>query len=371
MNSIGLYIHIPFCKDRKCPYCDFYSIPYDDDKAELYTAAMLRAFKAQPFGSLPVDTVYFGGGTPSLMDDRLIAMLDGIRADFLLGENAEITLEANPGSVRKPLLRKLRESGFNRISFGVQSGIDPELVCLGRTHTAKQAEEAVLAAAEAGFGHISADLMLGTPGQTAESLSRSIRLLTRLPLDHISAYLLKIEEGTPFQKHNIAASCPDEDSAADLYLACVEALKAAGFRQYEVSNFARAGAESKHNLKYWRCEQYLGLGPSAHSYLNGNRFFLPRDLERFLAAENVFDLCVDDGEGGGFEEYVMLRLRLTEGLHLEECAARYGKQPVANLLRRAEELERQGLLNARSNVIYLTPRGFLLLGAVTARLLLD
>ena len=371
MNGIGLYIHIPFCKDRKCPYCDFYSIPYDDDTADRYTAALLRAFRGQPFGLLPVNTVYFGGGTPSLMDERLIAMLDEIRSAFILDENAEITLEANPGSVRIPLLRRLRESGFNRISFGVQSGINPELVSLGRVHTFKHAEEAVLAAAEAGFGHISADLMLGTPGQTTESLYRSVSLLTELPLDHISAYLLKIEEGTLFQKHNMAASCPDEDSAAGLYLACVEALEAAKFRQYEVSNFAKAGAESKHNLKYWRCEPYLGFGPSAHSYLDGNRFFLPRDLERFLAGEDVFDLFVDDGEGGGFEEYVMLRLRLTEGLNLEECAVRYGKQSVDFLLERAKDLERHGLLNKCGDVISLMPRGFLLLGAVTTRLLLD
>lgn len=363
-SQIGLYIHVPFCL-RKCPYCDFYSVPIDGETADAYTEAVLRAIRhSEPRA---VESIYFGGGTPPLLGTkRLAAIIEEAARRFDIARDAEITLEANPAAELD--LPAYRGMGFNRISFGVQSAVDSELQSLGRLHTAAEAAQAVNAAAAAGFANISADLMLAIPGQTEESLRESVRFLAELPVSHISAYLLKIEEGTAFFENGTGLPCPDEDETARLYLECVGLLESSGFRQYEISNFAKSGAESRHNLNYWRCGEYLGLGPAAHSHLGGERFFFPRELQAFINAENPLDTAVPDGAGGGLEEYAMLRLRLSEGLNLRTCAEKFGAD-TSVIAQKARALERNNLLAARGEVIALTPRGFLLSNAVTAELL--
>lgn len=368
-EQIGLYIHIPFCV-RKCPYCDFYSTPFAEAPADAYTGAVCRALAQSPAAGAPVDTVYFGGGTPALTGARrLEEMLNAVRRAFAVAPDAEITLEANPGAVSAADLQALRACGFTRISFGVQSMHDAELAALGRIHSASQAREAILAAAQAGFVHISADVMLGIPGQTRESLSQTLDALASLPVGHASAYLLKIEDGTPFARDGTAGRCPGEDAAARLYLDCAARLGRHGFAQYEISNFAKPGAWSRHNLKYWRLEPYLGVGPAAHSFFGGERFHFPRDLHAFTAAANPFALAESDGAGGDFAEYAMLRLRLTEGLDLAAARDAYGIEPHT-ILQKAKPLQGRGLLQTDGLTISLTPEGFLLSNAVIGTLLL-
>lgn len=302
-DSKGLYIHIPFCR-RKCLYCDFYSVVPEDGAAQRYREAVVRNIRHYG-GSF--DTVYFGGGTPILLADELGEMLRA--AD--ISEDAEITAECNPCEMDMRTLSTLREAGINRISVGVQSFRDAELSALGRRHDAETAVRAIENAAAAGFRDISLDLMLGIPQQTAQSLDETLRIAAGLPVTHISAYMLKIEESTPFGQNT--PLLPDEDETADMYLQTVQRLSQSGLSQYEISNFARDGCSCRHNLKYWRREEYLGIGPAAHSFIDGRRYAVARDLNGFLSsavqAELVTDGCPDE-----YEERVMLGLRLSEGI---------------------------------------------------------
>lgn len=369
MNPFGLYFHVPFCVS-KCPYCDFYSVRYGEELAERYTEAICRALENSRgfFTGKTVGTIYFGGGTPVLLGaKRLARVLDKAARHFSFWPQ-EITLEANPGALAVNSLKDLRAAGFNRLSLGAQSGLDRELEALGRIHSAADAEACVLNAQKAGFQNVSADLMLGIPFQTRPGLQESVDFLTALPLSHISAYMLKIEEGTPFARQNKAAFCPDEDETAQMYLDCVELLDRHGFNQYEISNFARDGAVSRHNLDCWLGGEYLGIGPSAHSFVDGERFHFPNDIDAFMKAENPFSLTVPDGPGGGFEEYAMLRLRLRPGLDIEEASELFGPDSH-RLMEKARPFEKAGLLKVENNIITLTPRGFLLSNKITADLL--
>lgn len=299
----GLYIHIPFCLS-KCPYCDFYSIAFSQQTAREYSRAVERNLRH--YGG-EYDTVYFGGGTPVLLADKMAEMLRA--AD--IAPNAEITAECNPCVTDEKALCAMRAAGVNRISFGVQSLDDAELSALGRRHSARQAREAILRAKECGFDDISADIMLAVQGQNAASLTRTIEGLAELPLTHISAYLLKIEPATPFGQN--PPPLPDEDETAELYALAVRLLAENGFAQYEISNFAKSGRECRHNLKYWRCEEYLGIGTAAHSFVDGVRFAVARDISAFIESE-VQPVQVTDGAAGSAEERLMLGLRLSEGV---------------------------------------------------------
>ena len=363
-DTIGLYLHVPFCRG-KCPYCDFYSLTYNESLADTYTAGLISALERHPFGELRADTLYLGGGTPSLLGGRRLSdILSAAVRSFGLDSESEITLEANPEAASPALLAGLRREGFNRISFGVQSLDTGELAALGRAHSPQQAREAILAAHTAGFENISADLMLAIPGQSADSLSRSVGQLSELPLRHVSAYLLKLEPDVPMAQKK--APLPDEDAAADFYLQCVEQLAGIGFAQYEVSNFARPGYQSRHNLKYWRRQPYLGLGPAAHSFLGGRRFFFPRKLECFTDGR-PFDHAKNEPVGSIFEEELMLRLRLTEGFNTALVAELGGDH--LPLLEEAKRLVALGLCRVDGSVVSLTPRGFLLSNAITVQLL--
>lgn len=317
MNNRGLYIHVPFCV-RKCPYCDFYSVAGAEDIRQEYALAAVRSLRNYPE---TFDTVYFGGGTPNLIADYMADILSAVN----ISPGAEISAECNPASADTGTLRTMRSAGINRLSVGVQSLQDGELKKLGRLHNSAQAEQLILAAQEAGFGSISADVMLGIPGQTADSLADTIERLAALPVQHISAYMLTLEPDTPFGK-SPPTDMADDEKMADLYALCQELCEKHGFSQYEISNFAREGYQCRHNLKYWRDEEYLGIGPAAHSFYEGKRFAVPRDLRGFIAADRQPVEITDDCPGD-YDERVMMGLRLAEGIPEELY------QPIESALR--------------------------------------
>lgn len=354
----GLYIHIPFCLS-KCPYCDFYSVKSDELLARDYKEAVIRnlsQYKEQ------FDTVYFGGGTPILLWKEICEILENVSA----ANGAEITIEANPCCTEREKLSALKAAGVNRISFGVQSLNESELKALGRRHNSGEAVRAVEMAYDCGFENISADLMLAVPFQTEERVGYSIEGLAKLPITHISAYMLKIEDNTPFAKANL--DLPDEDRVCEIYLRAVEALEKAGFAQYEISNFAKKSFQCRHNLKYWNCEEYLGIGPASHSYYNGERFYVNRDLTEFISSP-FQHIHMEDEEGaayGGCKEYAMLRLRLSEGLSFKEYEKHGGN---VNLLTAKIKTIPPEYINMKNGKVSLTPKGFLVSNAVIGALL--
>ena len=364
---LGFYFHVPFCRG-KCPYCDFYSLPLSESQMDGYTAAVLRSLGPwrERLAGQQVATVYFGGGTPSLLGaKRLEALLQGVREGFALSPAAEITLEANPTQVDRDFFSAVRQAGFNRLSMGLQSANQGELRLLGRAHSPGQAAKAVEDARAAGFSNISLDLMMGLPGGSREKLSRSIGFAASLGVEHLSSYILKVEPGTPFAAQGVRL--PPDDDVAEQYLFAVEELARRGYQQYEISNFAKPGRESRHNLLYWRGEEYLGFGPGAHSFFKGRRFFYPRDLGAFLQGGGT----EDDGPGGGFEEFAMLNLRLARGLRREDCLSRFGPgggtlfEEVLQAARRCPA----PLLRADGESIAFTPEGFLVSNALLGTLL--
>ncbi len=360
-KPIGLYIHIPFCKG-KCPYCDFYSVTPSGNTVDGYVDAICK--KADEENRV-YDTVYFGGGTPSLIGAHRIAR---ILSHINRTADCEVTLECNPsdtGSENSDFdFSLVAKSGVNRISMGLQSADNGERKVLGRRGGCEDVERAIARAKNAGINNISLDLMLGIPNQTEESLKKSIEFCKTSGANHVSAYILKIEEGTHFYKIKNILSLPDEDETCDLYLSAVSELEKAGFHQYEISNFSKEGFESRHNLKYWRCEEYLGLGAAAHSFIDGKRFYYERSIKDFINGA----LPVDDGLAGDEAEYLMLTLRLTEGLIFENYKKRFGRPVSENLIKKAKELEKHGLLNVNSTGISLTVNGFLVSNSIICSL---
>lgn len=362
----GIYIHVPFCK-RKCPYCSFYSVEYDEGLAEAYVLALKRNIEKYKGEAVFVDTVYFGGGTPSLLKPmQIFSILKSIRDSFVLSPDTEITMEANPSSVDFDKLCSYRNVGVNRISFGVQSACDSELMALGRLHDYELAENAVSNAKRAGFNNISCDLMIGTPRQTMESLLNSARTVCSLPVNHISAYMLKIEEGTMFDCDWVKSNVADEDTVCDMYENLIHVLKINGFYQYEISNFARPGFKSRHNTKYWLGESYLGFGPSAHSYFGGKRFFVPSDVYEFVSGDCQEEIISEENPDK-VEEYIMLSLRLTEGISFLKITQLGGR--ADEIYRKAQIFKGSGLMDVTEEGIKLTPKGFLVSNSIIAQLL--
>lgn len=365
MKKTGIYIHIPFCK-TKCPYCDFYSFEGNEKQKDSYLKAVLSCLEGYKNDPLTVDTVYFGGGTPSVFGGKRIGrVIEYLRDNFNLN-NAEITVECNPSSTDKAFAEELKKSGVNRISMGMQSAVKKEREALGRPSGKEDIKRAVSLFKEAGIDNISLDIMLGVPFQTKESLNESIDFLLESDIRHISAYMLKIEEGTPFWEMEEKLSLPDEDTVAEFYLHTAKRLTEKGFSHYEISNFALEGNESRHNLKYWHCEEYIGIGPSAHSFYNGKRFFYPRQFDSFIEGVSP----IPDGDGGREEEYIMLALRLKEGLSDKKFRERFGKNLPEDIYKKAEKFEKMGLVRLDSDRISLTAEGFLLSNTVIGELIL-
>lgn len=366
LRPVSLYLHLPFCRSR-CGYCSFYSTT-QLGRMDDYTQALCNAIAAAPLEGREVATLYCGGGTPSLLGERLAVLLAAVKHRLPLRPDAEITLEANPCSVDRGLLVMLCRAGFNRISFGWQSVDDRQLQTLGRRHTAAEGRAAVETARKAGFQNISVDFMLGTPGQTTADVERLCEAAAELDVPHISTYLLKIESGTAFAEQGVAAQCADADGQADLYLTACHKLTQLGYHHYEISNFAKPGYQSRHNTAYWRLGDYLGLGPAAYSCMERQRFHFPSDLEGFIATNDAWRITIDDGPGGDWEEYLMLALRLRPGLDLGDAARRYGVD-TARLARRAAPLAAEGLVTLEGDVLSLTDRGFLVSNSVICYLL--
>lgn len=364
-DSLGLYLHIPFCR-KKCRYCDFYSGISEESVVDRYTEALIKNIK-QWGGKInrPIDTVYFGGGTPSLLNHRLIKVMDEINHSFFLENNAEITLELNPEGDTSEILENAKKAGINRLSIGVQSGNDEELIALGRTHSFKDAENTVKTARKLGFFNISLDLMIGLPDSDMNSLLKSLEKITELEPEHISAYILKIEPKTVFYSMEENLNLPDDDEVSEQYLFMCSYLEAKGYSHYEISNFAKENRESIHNLKYWLGKDYLGLGPSAHSFLNNERFYYPKDLRGYIAGNEVLKDC----GGYGIEEYIMLRLRLKGGIVFEEFKKLFGNEVLEKLIKKSSLFEKAGYININENSINLTDRGMLLSNSIITELL--
>ncbi|MGH9903077.1 MAG: radical SAM family heme chaperone HemW [Pyrinomonadaceae bacterium] len=387
MSRAGIYIHIPFCRSR-CSYCDFATGAYEGALAERYVdalAAEIDRFKldagAHPPGGADAgrereaDTIYFGGGTPSLLTPAQLArVLDALGRRFAVSAGAEVTMEMNPGTVTPETLRKFRALGVNRASFGAQTFDDRELRRLGRTHTAEDARRTLRCLRDAGFDNISFDLIAGLPGQTLEAWSRNLDEALALRPEHLSLYLLEVHEGTPLadQLRRGMWPEPDADVAAEMYTLTVERARAAGYEQYEISNFCLRGRESRHNTKYWTGEPFYGFGCSAHSFDGaGRRWSNERDAARYVelveaGTRPVVETVELDARAAGAEA-LFLGLRLMErGVDLAEHRARFRRDPREEYAEDFRRFTEAGLIELTGDCLRLTPHGALLSNEVFA-----
>ncbi len=359
-NKIGLYIHIPFCK-QKCNYCDFYSFGASEAKKREYAAVLQN--RIADFGErlqVSADTIYIGGGTPTVLEGENLASIIKTAKEHFSFNGGEITVEVNPADNLKETFRILKSVGVNRISLGVQSAIENELKILGRRHTNCDVERTVCDARECGIDNISLDLMLGIPGQTEKSLNETLEFFASLSPQHISAYILKVEEGTQFGKMSVEdLNLPEDDTVSELYLKACEFLKNIGFEHYEISNFAKKGYRAKHNMKYWLGEPYLGIGPAAHSFINGKRFYFERDITSFLNGAEP----ISDGTGGDPQEFIMLRLRLSDGLNIAEYEEKFGEK-LGVSKSKLNMLESAGYIVVNNGIVRLTEKGFLVSNSI-------
>lgn len=365
-DTIGIYIHVPFCL-RKCPYCDFYSCVNRLHERDAYVQAVCRNIEYYSKGAgIPrnVDTIYFGGGTPSLLTaENISKIIECIYNSFNVADHQkneiEITMEANPATVNYESLLGYRKAGVNRVSIGLQDSHDDSLLTLGRLHTAEQGIDTVYEAARAGFENISCDIMIGTKGQTKKRLMQTLKELIQLPINHISAYMLKIEDGTPYAMQNMQSLVPNDDEIAELYLQMVSYLNTNEFFQYEISNFAKKGFESRHNCRYWKLKPYIGIGPSAHSFVD-KRFYVPSELDLFIAEEHQ-KILIEDEYPDLQMERIMLGLRLAEGIPLSWLSDSQKKA--------TECFVKAGFMKIDKGMICFTPDGFLVSNTILCEIL--
>ncbi len=362
-RNLGIYIHVPFCIS-KCPYCDFYSVV--PENVEKYVYAVCREIRKWGRNSKNiVDTIYFGGGTPSLLKSDMIGeIIECIYENFKV-LNPEITMEINPADYIFLDFEKLKNFGLNRVSVGAQSFSDLELKSLGRRHNKNDVLLTLNSLQKAHIDNISLDLMLGIPHQGEESIKNFVDLCFKNNVKHISAYLLKIEKGTGFYFNRDRLNLPSNDRSAELYEYAVKILEKMGYQQYEISNFSVPNFESKHNLKYWNLDEYIGIGPSAHSLFRGKRFYYKSSLNDFIEHSDVFE----EGEFEPEIEYIMLRMRLIEGLNSEKFEKKFGKSIPKVYFKRVEKYSKTGFLTYDENGIRLTKKGFLLSNTVIGEIL--
>lgn len=365
-DKLGIYIHIPFCRS-KCDYCDFYSLSGREGRMDHYQKALLAHLRetAPLTQGIPVDSVYFGGGTPSFYGaKRLKELLATLHKLFQIEKDAEITVECNPDSVDLRALCTLRKAGVNRLSLGMQSAQAEELAAIHRIHTPQQTDQAAGLARKAKFNNLSLDLIYGLPGQTMDSWKATVEHALSLIPQHLSCYGLKVEEGTPLARRVEAGEVlPDDDTQADRYLWTVGRLERAGFAQYEISNFAKPGHESRHNLRYWLTRPYIGFGPGAHSDFGGRRYSFVRDLDAYIQGVLEGGSILDSEEliprQERCGEYLMLRLRTALGIEEWEYRRNYFMD-FAPLERRLEEFQAQGWAEKTAEGRWrFTPKGFL------------
>ena len=373
-KNVGVYIHIPFCSG-KCAYCDFYSVVGKDKLMSEYHSALLQHIKeySPQLDGYLIDTVYFGGGTPSHFGaTRLAGIFNELKKQGNVLVDSEVTAEVNPESVTKEELVKLRRAGFNRLSIGVQSANDTMLKNLERRHSFAEAENAVLNARAAGFQNISIDLIYGLPSQSKDDWADTLNRALAMKPEHVSCYGLKIEEGTPLYIFRDSPFVPDEDTQADMYMYAVETLSRFGLRQYEISNFARRGFESQHNLKYWLGGEYLGLGPSAHSHIGGIRFSCIEDVEKYteniFAGKSVIDQYEDISDFEKAGEYLMLRLRTTRGISESEYKSIF-RCSLDMVLELFEKYREMGFAYQKEDRWIFTTQGFMVSNVLIGEIL--
>lgn len=364
-NSIGLYIHIPFCKS-KCYYCDFNSYASREDLIPAYIQSLKDEIRycSQKFRDYSFKTVFIGGGTPSLLDAHLLYdILNTCRQNFRIEENAETSLESNPGTLSYEKLTAYRAVGINRLSIGLQAWQDRLLADIGRIHRLDDFLESFALAKKAGFKNINVDLIFGLPGQTINDWRESVVNAVRLGVPHLSCYSLKIEEDTVFGRRLADGNLAEVDDEMDrrMYSYTINRLEGNGFKHYEISNFAKPGFECRHNLIYWKAEEYLGLGAGAHSYIEGERYNNACSIEKYTASvsggiflrENV--QCIDKNEA--MNEFMILGLRLMDGIDAGEFKERFGEDIFEIFGSRIERLVKKQLLEKADNVIRLTTEG--------------
>lgn len=372
MDGLGIYIHIPFCI-RKCYYCDFCSYPGSGSETMVaYTEELCRRmehFAKERAAMKRVDTVYFGGGTPSLLPAECFErLMRTVKESFNLEADAEITVECNPATIDKDGFSKLRELGVNRISLGLQSANDDELAALGRSHSFNDFCEAFENARAAGFDNISVDLMYGIPQQTFHSFEKTLAELCALSPEHISVYGLKIEEGTVFSAHRDSLVLPDEEEEYKMYCSCERILKESGYERYEISNFSKPQRQSRHNLRYWRLEDYIGFGVAAHSCFEGERFGNSRDIVGFLAGKDITEERYSVSPNERISEYVMLGLRLESGIDMEEYLQMTGRSFKSDFPM-TDGFVKAGFLLEQDGRIAFTTRGFFVSNAILSEML--
>lgn len=383
MKELELYLHIPFCV-KKCNYCDFLSAPAGEETRAAYVDALLEEIRGfdEP-EDYEVVTVFFGGGTPSILPGQAIfRIMEALREKFSFRKEAEITLEANPGTVDKEKLSFYKKAGINRLSFGLQSADAEELKKLGRIHTWEKFLESFQLAREAGFSNINVDLMSALPGQTKESWEKTLRQVLALQPEHISAYSLIIEEGTPFyqlyekdvERRDAGEEpelIPSEEEERAMYEATGRILKEQGYLHYEISNYAKPGCECRHNLGYWQRRDYLGFGLGASTLLNPVRYKNTEDLEAYLGGDfskKEFFVLTKDNQ---IEETMFLGLRVLEGVSKEQFREQFSCELRVVYRKELEKLEQEGLLEEEGDFVRLTSRGIDLSNPVLAEFLLS
>lgn len=367
MKNIGIYVHIPFCK-KKCDYCDFISFANQENMQEKYVMALNNDIEktSKTIKEYQVNTIYFGGGTPSYIDEKLIVkVLENIKNHYIICEDAEITIEINPGTVNKEKLITYKQAGFNRLSIGLQSTHDRLLKLIGRIHTYDEFLETYNLAREVGFKNINVDLMLALPTQTIEELIESTNKIISLKPEHISIYSLNLEEGTVLYNkiQNKELKLIDEDLERKMYWKTKETLERNGYNHYEISNFAKKGFESKHNMNCWLQEEYLGFGVAAHSYLNNKRFSRISNLYEYVKniEEDNFEKNIEINETQDREarakEYMLLGLRKIEGVSISAFERKFEINPLFYFRFEISKLEENDLLEVDLDNIKLTKKG--------------
>lgn len=365
MDRIGLYIHIPFCR-QKCLYCDFPSWAGKEGQMQAYVDALTKELRNRGnlYQGKQVVSVFFGGGTPTVLEIPMLKQLmQAVFEHWDVAADAEITAEANPGTLGQEMAEALREMGFNRLSMGVQAWQNRLLKELGRIHTIETFLENYQAVRAAGFANVNTDLMFALPQQTLADWQETVREMVALQPEHISAYSLILEEGTPFfdryEKGELEPAAEELDR--EMYHWAVDYLAENGYEQYEISNFAKKGRQSRHNRIYWQAEEYLGMGLGAHSYMEGERFHNPYDLQTYIAADGAVSLLKEEAETiteeDALAEFMFLGLRLTEGVTFERFRRRFGREMMDVYGEQVTDLVAKGLLEQDETGIRLTKRG--------------
>ena len=366
MEELGIYIHIPFCK-QKCFYCDFCSFANKNEMQERYVEAVINEIKNITHKEkYTVTTIYFGGGTPSILNPEYIKnILQEIESSFKILDDAEITIEINPGTVNEEKLKKYKEYGINRLSIGLQSANDKILKKIGRIHDYKQFEETFFYARKCGFKNINVDLMIGLPTQTIEDVKQTLEKIIQKNPEHISVYSLIIEEGTIIEKliNENKLQLPDEETERIMYWTVVNELKENGYNQYEISNFSKKTYESRHNTNCWKQKQYIGLGTSAHSYLNKKRYSNTNNIEEYIKniQENNISKNItiheEQTEESTMNEYMLLGLRMIQGININEFKQKFKTDPTIKYKKILEKLQKENLIQITKTSIKLTKQG--------------